>query len=245
MWFAGPARLVPEAGRPRTLRLGFDLKPGMRVGLYGGSFNPVHDGHVHVAETALKNLRLDRVVWLVSPQNPLKSRHHTAPLAERMAGVRARARGPAMIVSDAETRIGSQFTIDTVRVLQGALSRGAFRLDHGRRQPGRLPSLARLDPDHARAAGGGRLEALGGAQGPHLAGRQAVRPRPPSGPRRAAAGDDDGSGLGLSARPVQLRLVPPPSATASAGLPTLETSRDIAAPADSLTFGPDCAMAAP
>lgn len=118
MWFAGPARLVPEAGRPRTLRLGFDLKPGMRVGLYGGSFNPVHDGHVHVAETALKNLRLDRVIWLVSPQNPLKSRHHTAPLAQRMAGVRARARGPAMIVSDAETRIGSQYTIDTVRVLK-------------------------------------------------------------------------------------------------------------------------------
>lgn len=118
MWFAGPARHVPEAGRPGTLRLGFDLKPGMRVGLYGGSFNPVHDGHVHVAETALKNLRLDRVIWLVSPQNPLKSRHETAPLAERMAGVSARARGSAMIISDAETRIGSQYTIDTVRVLR-------------------------------------------------------------------------------------------------------------------------------
>ena len=118
MWFAGPARLVPEAGRPRTLRLGFDLKPGMRVGLYGGSFNPVHDGHVHVAETALKKLRLDRVIWLVSPQNPLKQRHETAPVKERMAGVRARARGPAMIISDAETRIGSQYTIDTVRVLR-------------------------------------------------------------------------------------------------------------------------------
>jgi nicotinate-nucleotide adenylyltransferase len=118
MWFAGPARLVPEAGRPATLRPGFDLKPGMRVGLYGGSFNPVHDGHVHVAETALKNLGLDRVIWLVSPQNPLKSRHQTAPLAERMAGVRARAQGSAMIISDAETRIGSQYTIDTVRVLR-------------------------------------------------------------------------------------------------------------------------------
>ena len=118
MWFAGPARLVPKAGRPRVQRLGFDLKPGMRVGLYGGSFNPVHDGHVHVAETALKNLRLDRVIWLVSPQNPLKTRHETAPLVERMAGVRARAGGPAMIVSDAETRIGSQYTIDTVRVLR-------------------------------------------------------------------------------------------------------------------------------
>ena len=118
MWFAGPARRVPEAGRPATLRLGFTLTRGMRVGLYGGSFNPVHAGHAHVAETARKRLRLDRVIWLVSPQNPLKSSHETASLAERMAGVRKVARGRAMIVYDAETAIGSTYTIDTLRVLK-------------------------------------------------------------------------------------------------------------------------------
>lgn len=118
MWFAGPARRVPEAGRPATLRLGFTLTRGMRVGLYGGSFNPVHQGHAHVAETARKRLKLDRVIWLVSPQNPLKSSRETASLAERMAGVRKVARGRAMIVSDAETAIGSTYTIDTLRVLQ-------------------------------------------------------------------------------------------------------------------------------
>lgn len=118
MWFAGPARRVPEAGRPATLRLGFTLTRGMRVGLYGGSFNPVHAGHAHVAETARKRLRLDRVIWLVSPQNPLKSSHETASLSDRMAGVRKVARGRAMIVSDAETAIGSTYTIDTLRVLK-------------------------------------------------------------------------------------------------------------------------------
>ncbi|MES2340146.1 MAG: nicotinate-nucleotide adenylyltransferase [Pseudomonadota bacterium] len=118
MWFAGPARRVPEAGRPATLRLGFTLTRGMRVGLYGGSFNPVHQGHAHVAETARKRLKLDRVIWLVSPQNPLKSNKETASLAERMAGVRKVARGRAMIVSDAETAIGSTYTIDTLRVLK-------------------------------------------------------------------------------------------------------------------------------
>ncbi|MDO8379377.1 nicotinate-nucleotide adenylyltransferase [Phenylobacterium sp.] len=118
MWFAGPARRVPEAGRPATLRLGFTLTRGMRVGLYGGSFNPVHQGHAHVAETARKRLKLDRVIWLVSPQNPLKSNKETASLAERMEGVRKVARGRAMIVSDAETAIGSTYTIDTLRVLQ-------------------------------------------------------------------------------------------------------------------------------
>ena len=90
----------------------------MRIALYGGSFNPAHQGHAHVAETARRRLQLDRVIWLVSPQNPLKSNHETASLAERMAGARRVARGRSMIVSDAETRIGSQYTIDIVRDLK-------------------------------------------------------------------------------------------------------------------------------
>jgi nicotinate-nucleotide adenylyltransferase len=118
MWFAGPARRVPAAGRPGVLRLGFDLKPGMRVGLYGGSFNPAHAGHAHVAETALRRLRLDRVIWLVSPQNPLKPAQETDALTRRMWGALRFAEGPSMIVSDAETRIGSVYTIDTLRVLK-------------------------------------------------------------------------------------------------------------------------------
>lgn len=100
------------------LRPGFFLAPGMRVGLYGGSFNPAHEGHAHVAETARRRLRLDRVIWLVSPQNPLKPSHETASLVERMAGARRFARGRAMIVSDVETLIGTQYTIDTLRVLK-------------------------------------------------------------------------------------------------------------------------------
>ena len=118
MWFAGPARRVPDAGRPATLRMGFTLARGMRVGLYGGSFNPAHEGHAHVAETARRRLRLDRVIWLVSPQNPLKSSHETASLESRLAGARRFARGRAMVVSAAETKIGSTYTIDTLRVLK-------------------------------------------------------------------------------------------------------------------------------
>jgi len=90
----------------------------MRVGLYGGSFNPAHEGHAHVAETAKRRLRLDRVIWLVSPQNPLKSGHETAGLAARMAAAQVLAKGPGMEVSDVETRLGSAYTIDTVRALK-------------------------------------------------------------------------------------------------------------------------------
>jgi nicotinate-nucleotide adenylyltransferase len=90
----------------------------MRVGLFGGSFNPAHDGHAHVAETALSRLQLDKVIWLVSPQNPLKSHHEMASLAARMASARIMAKGPAMQVSDFESRAGTAWTVDTLRALK-------------------------------------------------------------------------------------------------------------------------------
>lgn len=116
LFHAGPAPKA-QGPRPGALRDGLALAPGMTVGLLGGSFNPAHDGHAHVAETAMSRLGLDRVVWLVSPQNPLKGSSDTAPLAERMASARAAAHGPDMIVSDFETRAGTQWTIDTLRAL--------------------------------------------------------------------------------------------------------------------------------
>lgn len=90
----------------------------MRVGLFGGSFNPAHDGHLHVSQTALRRLGLDRVIWLVSPQNPLKSARDTASLEGRIAGARRLRPGPRVVISDIETRMGSQYTIDTLRLLK-------------------------------------------------------------------------------------------------------------------------------
>ena len=113
---AGPAPQTPGP-RPGALRDGLNLSPGMRVGLFGGSFNPAHEGHTHVAETAIQRLALDRVVWLVSPQNPLKDANGTAPLSQRMASARAHAPGPSMIVSDFEARVGTRRTIDTLHVI--------------------------------------------------------------------------------------------------------------------------------
>ncbi|WP_296817682.1 nicotinate-nucleotide adenylyltransferase [Brevundimonas sp.] len=117
MFQAGPAPKKP-AHAPGALRDGLNLQPGMRVGLFGGSFNPPHEGHLHVAETARIRLGLDRIVWLVSPQNPLKSADETAPLEQRMAWTRALADGPSMVVSDFETRAGTWWTIDTLRLLK-------------------------------------------------------------------------------------------------------------------------------
>ncbi len=118
MWGAGQVRRRAAGGRPGALRPGFALARGMKVGLYGGSFNPVHEGHAHVAETARQRLGLDRVIWLVAPQNPLKSSAETQPLDARLAGVRAFARDRGMIVSDVETRLGTRYTLDTVLALK-------------------------------------------------------------------------------------------------------------------------------
>ena len=117
MWSAGPAPRPLGGFRSGALEVRLGLQPHMRVGLFGGSFDPAHEGHAHVAETALKRLGLDRVVWLVSPGNPLKPRA-PADLARRMTSARALATGPRMVVSDAEARLGVRYTIDTIRALK-------------------------------------------------------------------------------------------------------------------------------
>ena len=59
---------------------------GMRIGLFGGSFNPIHEGHRLVVEETLRRLELDALWVLVTPGNPLKNHNDLAPLADRVAG---------------------------------------------------------------------------------------------------------------------------------------------------------------
>lgn len=91
---------------------------GARIGLYGGSFNPPHAGHLHVSRLAARRLGLDRVWWLVSPGNPLKKTAGLAPLAERLAAARSIARDPGILATDIEARLGTRYTIDTLRALR-------------------------------------------------------------------------------------------------------------------------------
>lgn len=95
------------------------IRPGQAVGLLGGSFDPPHQGHVHISREALRRFALDRVWWLVSPGNPLKP-HGPAPLARRMAAARALVDHPRMAVSDFEVRAGTRYTAETLAALQAA-----------------------------------------------------------------------------------------------------------------------------
>ncbi len=92
--------------------------PGMRIALYGGSFNPPHRAHLAVAETALTRLGVDRVWWMVTPGNPLKARDGLAPLAERVAAARRLARDPRIVVTALEAAWCFTFSADTVAFLK-------------------------------------------------------------------------------------------------------------------------------
>lgn len=92
-------------------------RAGQVIGLLGGSFDPAHDGHVHISQAALKRFGLHRLWWLVSPGNPLK-RHGPAPLAERMDAARAIMRHPRVTVTDIEARLATQYTAQTIGALR-------------------------------------------------------------------------------------------------------------------------------
>ena len=90
----------------------------MRIGLFGGSFNPPHAGHRLVAEQALKSLRLDRLWWMVTPGNPLKNNSGLPPLETRMAWCRALMPDPRVAVTGFEAAIGTRFSHDTIAYLK-------------------------------------------------------------------------------------------------------------------------------
>lgn len=93
--------------------------PGQRIGLMGGSFNPPHEGHVAISETALRQLNLDRLWWIVSPGNPLKDHDRLPPLEARIAACQALAgQSPRIIVTGFEARLGSSYTWTTLDFLR-------------------------------------------------------------------------------------------------------------------------------
>jgi nicotinate-nucleotide adenylyltransferase len=99
-----------------------------RIGLLGGSFNPAHAGHRHVAETALAALRLDAVWLMVSPGNPLKPARGMAPFAERLASAAAVAAPPRILATDIEGRLGERYTVRTLATLRRRFPRVRFVL---------------------------------------------------------------------------------------------------------------------
>jgi nicotinate-nucleotide adenylyltransferase len=96
------------------------------VGLLGGSFNPAHAGHRHIAEEALYRLGVDEVWWMVSPQNPLKETTDMAPFEERFASAERLAAHPRMRITGIEGALGTTYTAQTLARLTEIYTRIRF-----------------------------------------------------------------------------------------------------------------------
>ncbi len=92
--------------------------PGLKIGLFGGTFDPPHSAHLGACLLAMKRLALDRVWWMVTPGNPLKDTRGLMPLDRRLRAVRAFAQHPRIDVTDFEARIGTRYTFDTIAYLR-------------------------------------------------------------------------------------------------------------------------------
>lgn len=99
---------------------------GQKIGLFGGSFNPPHEGHLNLCDLALKRLELDQIWWIVTPGNPLKDVSELAPLEERIKKCRAITSHPRIKITAFEARYKVRFTADTLRLVQRFRPRNDF-----------------------------------------------------------------------------------------------------------------------
>ncbi|MGJ0397316.1 MAG: nicotinate-nucleotide adenylyltransferase [Methylocystis sp.] len=89
----------------------------MRIGLFGGSFDPPHDGHALVSRIALTRLKLDRLWWVVSPGNPLKDASELPSIEDRIAAAKKILPDPRVAFTGFEADINARFTSETIDYL--------------------------------------------------------------------------------------------------------------------------------
>jgi nicotinate-nucleotide adenylyltransferase len=123
---AASRRLLPGAGFG-TLAARLPPDTGnAAIGLLGGSFNPAHDAHVQISETAVRRLGLSRVWWIVTPGNPLKASSTAAPLDERIAAARKLVGSRPITVTGFERDLHNPYTIATLTFLRQRRPRARF-----------------------------------------------------------------------------------------------------------------------
>ncbi len=112
----------------------------MKIGLFFGSFNPVHTGHLLVASYMTGFTDIEKVWMVVSPQNPFKPRGSLASIADRLEMVRLATQGSDIEVSDAELHLPlPSYTVDTLSFLTGKYPEHKFSLIMGADTVSSLP----------------------------------------------------------------------------------------------------------
>ena len=114
--FTSPHRMKNQMDITLSKYLNMPMaESGQRIGLFGGSFNPPHEGHVHVCEQALRRLQLDHIWWLVTPGNPLKDTSNLAPLEQRIEACELITTDPRMKITACEANMSTRYTADTLK----------------------------------------------------------------------------------------------------------------------------------
>ena len=102
----------------------------LRIGVFGGTFNPPHMGHLLLTGMVRERFGLDRVLWIPNSRSPFKTGEELAEAADRLAMIRAATEGDvAFSVSEIEIwQRGASYTVDTLRKLREEHPDAAFRL---------------------------------------------------------------------------------------------------------------------
>ena len=109
---------------------GSATESALRIGVFGGTFNPPHMGHLRLAKIVRERFGLDRVLWIPNSRSPFKTGEELAEAADRLAMIRAATEGDAAFsVSEIEIRQrGASYTVDTLRKLREEHPDAVFRL---------------------------------------------------------------------------------------------------------------------
>lgn len=112
--------MISSESEPRPSAPNIQPLVSTRLGLLGGSFNPIHNGHLSIADQVRDRLHLDRVIFIPTGKPPHKQDESLAPAQDRYEMVRlAIADNPSFTLSDIEIqRAGKSYSIDTIRELQ-------------------------------------------------------------------------------------------------------------------------------
>ena len=89
------------------------VEPGLTIGLLGGSFDPPHEGHVHITKLALKFFNLSKIWWLVCPENPIKS-VTPSDVNSRFLASKKIMKHPSVVITDLEKKFETKYTFQTL-----------------------------------------------------------------------------------------------------------------------------------
>ena len=89
------------------------VEPGLTIGLLGGSFDPPHEGHVHITKLALKIFNLSKIWWLICPENPIKS-VTPSDLNSRFLASKKIMKHPSVVITDLERKLKTKYTFQTL-----------------------------------------------------------------------------------------------------------------------------------